>query len=261
MTTRWMPAAFALAGLIALTGLTGSAKAGLTVNGEKYYWLDPSGPDGNSSNINASELASHINANSAYSNVDVGERLWKWDVPEPDKNQPGGVSDGYDFAYTASGNGKSVTISIGGAGYIVNTQGPAWLVVKDGKSGHIVFDLSQNSQAESFDANSHRYKSYTSADLGKSTSFLANWDGVSDLTVTWEGLIATNTDGNYESKNDGKLHRRQISNVQLWGQSLQGPGENPPIFIPEPATSIVWLISACLCGLFIHRRVRRLRVA
>ena len=255
MKTRWMPAAFALAGLIALTGLTGSAKAGLTVNGEKYYWLDPSGPDG-INDPNSFDLEAHINANPAYENVNVnvGSLLWKWDR---DDNEI--TSDG--FAYTASGNGKSVTISIGGAGYIVNTQGPAWLVVKDGESGHIVFDLSQNSQAGSFDASSHRYESYTSADLGESTSFLANWDGVSDLTVTWEGLIATDKDGDYEFKN-GELHRREISNVQLWGTGFDDPPSGtPPILIPEPATSIVWLISACLCGLFIHRRVRRLRVA
>lgn len=253
MTTRWMPAAFALAGLIALTGLTGSAKAGLTVNGEKYTFIDPRGPlppdnKGPVPQPGTAEIVSYLSENDNYDWVTdshVGTKnLWKWN----DGTSGGSYDDEAAFAnlYEVVGGSESGgTIQRTGTdGFNVNLFDSLWLVVKDGNEGFVVYDL--------LGAGNQLGTWVVEQTVGDST---ISQEEVKVL-VNWNGFDAIKFDSPFS--NGGK-----ISNVSMWGTYTEGegPGEGPVIPIPEPATSIVWLISACLCGLFIHRRVRRLRVA
>ena len=263
MTTRWMPAAFALAGLIALTGLTGSAKAGLTVNGETdpvYQFIDPKGPTlkgskGPHNDPKAADILAYLKVNENYSWVTesnyqevIGESVWKWNQDGKD----GTDRDGYSFQPTVYSDvdGEPDSSKDGVNGGVLSFAGDfntlakdfstLWLVIKDGSEGFVVYDLAgiggdmvDTDEWNSYYGNQNRDK------------ILVNWNGSHDLVIT----------NPFPGGSD-------ISNIQIYGGSFKpSTSETPLPAIPEPATSIVWLISACLCGLFIHRRVRRLRVA
>ena len=261
MKTRWMPAAFALAGLIALTGLTGSAKAGfdtnspsdkyLKVDGAYYDFIRPpsfTGPNPISKDMKAVDIANSLKENENYAWVTeelVGENIWKWDLNPKEGQSPysGSESGLYEVL---DGSASGGTISRTGLNVLdVSLFETLFLVVKDGNEGSVIFDLlGAGNQAGPWVTDQGGFTQ-------TETDVLVNWNGVDDI--------------HFKSPFSGG---ERISNVAMWGSFSNGgddpedPSPGPPItVIPEPATSIVWLISACLCGLFIHRRVRRLRVA
>ena len=150
---------------------------------------------------------------------DIGSLLFKWEQGKA--GDSGSLSSSYDVVSQMNSGKDGATISYG-LGNIVNTASPAWLVVKGGGTGFVLYDL------DSFGLKG------------------VNWDGVMDLTFTNAGLLGP----------QGQL--QGVSNIAIWGGSKPNdapPPSGAPGTVPEPTTLAIWSIMG-ICGLGAARRKR-----
>ena len=172
------------------------------------------------SNPKEGDILDYLQGSTNYSSISgIGELLFKWEQDAGEEASP--LSSSYDVVNLESDGKLGGTIDYI-SGDIVDTSNAAWLVVKGGQSGFVVYDLDSTG------------------------AFGVNWDGMDDLVFTNAGLF----------NNKGEL--QAISNLQIWGGSgpvpTPGPGPSPNNgVVPEPTTLAIWSVLG-VCGLAVRRR-------
>jgi hypothetical protein len=153
---------------------------------------------------------------------DIGDLLFKWERENNSEDEESDLSSSYDVVGLQSNGELGGTIDYI-SGDIVDASNGAWLVVKGGQTGFVVYDL---------------------ASLGVPDDPYS-WNGIDDLVFTNAGLV----------NNGGKP--QAISNLQIWGFSGPPPnpvpGPSPSPVVPEPTTLAIWSALG-VCGLAVRRK-------
>jgi hypothetical protein len=215
---------FSVALLALLAPSTASAGLMLTAND-----IIPTSYQPANSNPGAAEILAYLNGSSedAYKNQTlsgVGTLLFKWNQGNnggSEEAKP--LSSSYDVTNQVNNGTTQGTLDYVG-GNIVDTTNPAWLVVKGGNSGFVVYDLDS---------------------VGTKG---VQWNGVEDLIFTNANLFGPQSPPRLQS----------ISNIQVWGGSTTPPPTGGPGVVPEPTTLAIWSVLG-IGGLVSRRRNRAKR--
>ena len=211
-------------GIVGVLGFAcGSLNAGVITLGAGDIiptgYSPPNSNPGSASDILPYLQQSTLSEYQAATLSDIGSLLFKWE--QGTAGDSGLLSSSYDVIDQLNSGKDGANISYG-LGNIVDTASPAWLVVKGGSTGFVLYDLDN---------------------FGPSR---VNWDGVMNLKFTNAGLFGPK----------GQL--QGVSNIAIWGGSkpndVPPPGGGPGV-VPEPTTLAIWSIMG-LCGVGAARRKR-----